>query len=97
MPYYNEKLKAEAVMSRPVTSLSKKASVLAISEVLRDTNYNGFPVIDTLHGDQRLVGLINRHHLFAILRNLDKVPDCASRSNFLGRENSIQYANTDPN
>ena len=84
-------------MSRPVTSLSKKASVLAISDALRDTLHNGFPVIDTLHGDQRLVGLITRHHLFAILRNLDKVPDCASRSNFLGRENSIQYANTDPN
>ena len=32
-----------------------------------------------------------------ILKNLEKVPDCASRTNFLGRENSIQYANTDPN
>ena len=51
VPYYNEKLKAEAVMSRPVISLSKKASVLAITDALRDTQYNGFPVIDTLHGD----------------------------------------------
>ena len=32
-----------------------------------------------------------------ILRNIDSVPDCASRTNFLGRENSVQYANTDPN
>ena len=51
VPYYNEKLKAEAVMSRPVSCLSKKASILAISDVLQNTTYNGFPVIDTLHGD----------------------------------------------
>ena len=46
VPYFNRNLKAEAVMSRNVQSLPKKAKVTAIVDVLRDTNFNGFPIVE---------------------------------------------------
>ena len=97
VPEYNDskRLNARKVMSSPVSSLSKKASVLSIAEVLKDTKFNGFPVIDSLYGENRLVGLITRHHLMVILNNLDLVPDVAAPVNFLGTQNSIQE--NDPN
>ena len=96
VPEYNDskRLNARKVMSSPVSSLSKKASVLSIAEVLKDTKFNGFPVIDSLYGENRLVGLITRHHLMVILNNLELVPDVAAPVNFLGRENSIQQNDT---
>ena len=58
------------------------------------TEFNGFPVIDSLYGEQRLVGLITRHHLMVILNNLELVPDVAAPVNFLGTQNSIQHNDT---
>lgn len=45
VPVFNRNLKAQAVMSRPPTSLSKYAKVEEIAEVLRDTNHQGFTVV----------------------------------------------------
>jgi len=46
VPRFNQDLKAEAVMSRPVHSLSKRAKIGEIAEALRDTNHNGFPIVE---------------------------------------------------
>lgn len=76
VPVFNQKLKAEAVMSRPVHSLHKRCKVSTIADALRDTTYNGFPVVENnKSGDQRLIGLVSRHVLMAMLKNLHIVPD----------------------
>jgi len=68
VPVFNRGLKAEAIMSRPVHSLSKRAKIDEITEALRDTNHNGFPIVENnANGDQRLIGLITRHTLMVIL------------------------------
>ena len=46
VPEFNRNIKAEIVMSRPVHSLTQKAEVSAVVEALRDTNHNGFPIIN---------------------------------------------------
>mmetsp|Transcript_1530 Transcript_1530/g.2101 ORF Transcript_1530/g.2101 Transcript_1530/m.2101 type:complete len:194 (+) Transcript_1530:1121-1702(+) len=76
VPVFNRKLRAEAIMSRPVHSLQKKSKVKAIADALRDTNYNGFPVVENnSSGDPRLIGLVSRHTLIIMLKNLQLVPD----------------------
>ena len=87
VPVFNRNLRAEAVMSRPVTSLPKKAKVSVIAEALEDTNHNGFPIVEqNQNGDQRLLGLITRHTLRVIFKNLNLVPDCADLSSLLGQD-----------
>ena len=89
VPVFNRRLKAEAVMSRPVTALHKRAKISTIVEALRDTNHNGFPVVENnVKGDQRLLGLITRHTLMVILKNLHLVPDCTGNL-MLGRQSSL--------
>ena len=80
VPPENQLIKAEAVMSRPVNCLSKKTSVSAISELLLDDQLNGIPVVENQHEDKRLVGLITRHSLMVILKHLNELPDCTTRS-----------------
>ena len=89
VPEFNRNIKAEIVMSRPVHSLSQKAEVSAVVEALRDTNHNGFPIINNNsmdNGDQRLIGMISRHTLMVIVKNLHMVPDCASAFSLLGSQ-----------
>lgn len=69
-------------MSRPVHILSKRAKIDDIAEALRDTNHNGFPIVDNNpNGDQRLLGIITRNTLMVILQKLHLVPDCAKNTN----------------
>ena len=76
VPVFNRNLRAEAVMSRPPINLSKLAKVEDIAEALRDTNHNGFPVVENnMNGDQRLLGLITRHTLMVVLKNLHLIKD----------------------
>lgn len=76
VPVFNRNLRAEAVMSRPPINLSKLAKVDDIAEALRDTNHNGFPVVENnMNGDQRLLGLITRHTLMVVLKNLHLIKD----------------------
>ena len=58
--------------------MDKRASISSIAEALRETNHNGFPVVDrNSNGDNRLLGIITRNTLMIILKNLHLVPDCA--------------------
>ena len=76
VPAFNRNLRAEAIMSRPVISLAKKCKVSDIADALRDSNHNGFPVVENnSSGDQRLAGLISRRTLMVVLKNLHLVPD----------------------
>ena len=71
-------------MSRPVHSLPKKCKIKEITVALQDTSYNGFPIVENnQNGDSRLVGLISRHTLLVIMKNIDKVPDCEGRLNIV--------------
>ena len=87
VPVFNRNLRAEAVMSRPVHSLAKQAKVSSIAEALRETNHNGFPVVEqNSNGDSRLLGIITRHTLMIILKNLHLVPDCSGSNQLLGNQ-----------
>jgi hypothetical protein len=50
---------------------------------LRDTTFNGFPVIGE---EDRPIGLISRHVLLHLLVNLDRVDDCADKANLLNKQ-----------
>ena len=80
VPPENQLIKAEAVMSRPVTCLAKKSNVETIYEILKDDSLNGVPVVESLSDDKRLIGMITRHSLIIILKNINIVPDCSTRS-----------------
>ena len=84
VPVFNLELKAEAFMSRPVISLTKRSKVSVIAEALRDSNHNGFPIVENnANGDQRLLGIITRHTLIVILKNLHMVPNLADQASLL--------------
>lgn len=84
VPAFNRNLKAEAFMSRPVISLTKRSKVSAIAEALRDSNHNGFPLVENnSNGDQKLLGIITRDTLMVILKNLHIVPDLADQATLL--------------
>jgi len=46
VPAFNRELKAEAFMTRPVLSLTKRVKVSAIAEAIGDSNHNGFPIVE---------------------------------------------------
>jgi H+/Cl- antiporter ClcA len=83
VPKYNEHLRAENIVSSPCRSLQKRVSVQTIGESLRDTTFNGFPVIGE---EDRPIGLISRHVLLHLLVNLDRVDDCADKANLLNKQ-----------
>lgn len=63
--------------------MPKRVRVKAIGEVLRDTDYNGFPVISD---HQRPIGAISRHVLMSLMARVDCVEDCAGKEVLLGEQ-----------
>ena len=63
-----------------------------IGEYLRDTTYNGFPVIGE---EQRPIGLISRHVLMKMLGKIDQIPNCASREYLLSEQTAEECNNID--
>uniref|UniRef100_A0A6B2KYB9 Chloride channel protein n=1 Tax=Arcella intermedia TaxID=1963864 RepID=A0A6B2KYB9_9EUKA len=63
-PLSMRKFTAKAVMNTPVQCLQQIESVNTIYEMLRDTNHNGFPVLDS---EGTLCGLILRQQLIVLL------------------------------
>lgn len=59
-------------MSRDVTTLRKRNQVFHMAEVIRESDYNSFPVVDHLY---KVVGTISRHNLMAILKKCDILDD----------------------
>jgi CBS domain containing-hemolysin-like protein len=68
-------------MSTKVSWLPKRISVKTIGEMLRDTEYNGFPIISDHH---RPIGVISRHVLMCLMAHIDCVEDCAGKEVLLG-------------
>lgn len=64
-------------MSKEVSTLRKRNQVFHMAEVLRDTDYNSFPVVDSKY---RVYGSISRHNIMSILKNVhllnDEKPKC---------------------
>jgi chloride channel 7 len=81
VPKYNSHLKAEEIMSTKVSWLPKRIRVKTIGELLRDTEYNGFPIISDHH---RPIGVISRHVLMCLMAHIDCVEDCAGKEVLLG-------------
>lgn len=76
-------------MSRPVISLQKRSKISLIVDAIRDSNHNGFPIVEhNKNGDQRLLGIITRHTLIVIMKNLHLVPDLDDSANLLARQNT---------
>lgn len=71
-PRCNQHLTAADIMSRDVTTLRKRNQVFHMAEVIRETDYNCFPIVDHLY---KVVGTISRHNLMAILRKADILDD----------------------
>jgi hypothetical protein len=90
VPPKHQLIKAEAVMSRPVTCLAKKTSVESIYEILQDSTLNGVPVVESLSEDKRLIGMITRDTLIVVLKNLNAVPEVTSRNSLLNQKSSPQ-------
>lgn len=59
-------------MTSSVCSLELSPTVAQIANVLRETEHNGFPI---LKGNSKLIGLISRHTLMTIMRELERVPE----------------------
>lgn len=53
-------------MSQPVVYLKLKSTVKEIYDALKDTKFNGFPIVD--HRD-KLIGLISRNFLCVLIQN----------------------------
>lgn len=64
MPKYNAHLKAEDIMSSEVSWLTKRVNVKIIGDMLRDTEFNGFPIISDA---SRPIGVISRHVLMCLM------------------------------
>lgn len=65
-PRASSYVKAEDMMKGNVKTLHFKAEVSKIGEYLKETSYNGFPVVNT---QGSLVGMINRDYLHVLLKN----------------------------
>jgi len=57
-------------MSTPVVVLRPKPTIKAILKVLEEDKFDGFPITNTNH---QVIGLIGRHSLMVILKNLDRI------------------------
>ncbi|XP_017769929.1 PREDICTED: H(+)/Cl(-) exchange transporter 7 [Nicrophorus vespilloides] len=75
-PPLSHNIYASEVMSHPIASLKNVENVGYIAQLLKDTSYNGFPVVDPpiLNNDEvtiygKLRGLILRSQLIVLLQN----------------------------
>ena len=75
VPSCNAFLKAHEIMSSSVHTFPRLVKVSVIGQALKDHPYNGFPIVDKEFGNERVVGLINRHTLMCVLAKLDLVRD----------------------
>lgn len=72
VPHFNSHLRAKDIMNSSLRTLAPNPTVGQISYLLRDTPHNGFPI---LTADYKLRGLISRHSLMVLMRELDRLPD----------------------
>lgn len=70
VPMCNELITAEQIMSMPVVTLKYKSSARAIHSMLSDQKFDGFPIVNNTGS---CIGLISRHSLMVILKNIDRV------------------------
>ena len=49
-----------------------------IAAALRESDYNGFPIIEIRNEKSRVVGMITRHVLMNLLEKLHSIEDCAA-------------------
>jgi hypothetical protein len=54
----------------PIKSLKFRSSVRAISAIISENAFNGFPIINS---DNQCIGIINRYSLLIILRNINRI------------------------
>ena len=55
---------ADIIMTENVMTLSIRPTVKEVSKLLKETNHNGFPIVDDR---KKILGIINRHYLFVLL------------------------------
>ena len=71
VPRINREITASDIMARPVACLKYHSKVSSIYSILKQSKHNAFPI---LNSSLRCVGLISRHNLIVILKNIDRVP-----------------------
>ena len=72
VPRSHMHLRARDVMAHNISYLPQNPTVNQIANVLRETEHNGFPIMTEEH---KLVGLISRHTLLTMMREVDRLPD----------------------
>ena len=66
IPHGSHYVKAEDVMRKDVKSFNFRVEVSEVNNALKDTSYNGFPVVSR---QKKLMGIISRDYLMVLLKN----------------------------
>ena len=63
-------------MAMPVKTLKFRSSIKDLNNILCENKFNGFPIVNN---DNQCIGLINRHALLVIIKNLEKIKSIGAK------------------
>lgn len=81
-------------MSRPASCIRHKTKVKAIYNLLKSRSFGGFPVVNAR---KQCIGLIGRHSLQVILKNIERVPSLEEQENELKKNGNIAFGLNESN